>query len=100
MLGIFSEAPSVEAAIAAASKNLTPEDSADLAAALSGLAPKFDQIWDGGAVPRAFVKRVAKDKRRAELAAFLAKVAAFYGVDPAAMPRPRLVLVQVPDGWG
>lgn len=100
LLGIFCAAPSVDAAIAAARKNLTDDETADLRAALSGLAPKFDEIWDGGAVPRAFVERVAKDPQRAELAAFLAKVAAFFGVDPNALPRPRLVLVPVPDGWG
>jgi hypothetical protein len=100
LLGIFCSERDVKAALAAARKDLSPDEASDLAEALAGLTPKFDALWDDGAVPKAFVKRVGDDPQRAELATLLARIAAFFDVDPKALPRPHLVLVPVPEGWG
>lgn len=101
LLGIFCAAPTLEAGVETAGRDLDPERRADLAAALAHFRPKFDEVWAGGAVPRRFLGSLARDPSTARLADLLGRAARLFGVDGAALsPKPRLVLVPVPDGWG
>lgn len=93
LLGIFCGAPSVESA-------LDEVGIADLRAALTYLRPKYERVWDGGRIPGDFLDAVRRDGGGDRLADELVRVARFLRVDPALDPRPRLVLVPVPPGWG
>ncbi len=100
MLGVFCRAATVDDALAATKPDLTSEASEGLARALAHFRPKYETVWNSGAVPRAFLERVRRDPGRAQLERFLARVVSFYGVDPLGVAPPRLALVPVPDGYG
>jgi hypothetical protein len=101
LLGIFCAAPTVEAGLRAAGERLDTQARADLEAALAHFRPKFDEVWAGGAVPRRFLGSLPEDPSTAKLADLLGRAARFFGADGATLsPKPRLVLVPVPDGWG
>ena len=101
LLGIFCAASSVEAGLETAGADLDPDRRADLAAALSHFRPKFDVVWEAGGVPRRFLASLADDRSTAKIADLLGRAARLIGVDGARLsPKPRLVLVPVPDGWG
>jgi hypothetical protein len=51
-------------------------------------------------VPRAFLRSAQEDPALPRLDALLVRLARFYGVPPDGAPRPRLLLVPVPAGWG
>lgn len=100
LLGIFCAAPTLDAALARAKRELSPEGFASLAAALRHFGPKYEAIWRDGAIPRAFLDRVRRDPRRERLADLLERMGGFYGVDVASAPSPAIALVPVPDGFG
>ncbi|HEX6850643.1 MAG TPA: hypothetical protein VF139_04490 [Candidatus Polarisedimenticolaceae bacterium] len=101
LLGIFCAAPTMEAGMRTAGERLSAERRADLEAALAHFQPKFDQIWSGGSIPRRFLGAMRDDPSTAKLSDLLGRAARFFGADGAALsPKPRLVLVPVPDGWG
>ena len=86
--------------MAALAADLTREEMADLRASLAWFAPKYVKVWQDGRLPRAFLAAARSDPAAKKLDAFLARLAKFYGVAPDGSPRPRLLLVPVPDGWG
>ncbi len=81
-------------------KELSPEDMAALRRSLAWFAPKYARIWREGAVPQAFLRTARQDPELPRLDAMLVRLARFYGVPPDGAPRPRLLLVPVPGGWG
>lgn len=81
-------------------KELSPEDMAALRRSLAWFAPKYARIWREGAVPQAFLRTAREDPELPRLDAMLVRLARFYGVPPDGAPRPRLLLVPVPGGWG
>lgn len=99
LLGIFCSASSLEAGLEAA--GLEAGARAALEAALSHFRPKFDEVWAGGSVPRRFLGSLRDDPSTAKMADLLGRAARFFGADGATLsPKPRLVLVPVPDGYG
>lgn len=100
LLGIFCAAPTLDAALAQAKRELSPEGYASLEGSLRHFAPKYEAIWRDGAIPRAFLERVRLDPRRERLAGLLERMVRFYGVDFASAPPPAIALVPVPDGFG
>jgi hypothetical protein len=97
---IFLEAPSLAAAEEHARSTMEALDFEALHDALLYFRPKYEPIWQDGAIPRRFLKRFRKDAGRKRLEALLVRIARFYGVDPAAHTRPVVVLVPVPSGYG
>lgn len=100
MLGIFCSAPTVEDALSSLKGELTPETWNGLAGALAHFRPKYETIWDHGAVPEAFLRRSRHDPGLGRLEDLLASIVRFYAVDPMAARPPRLALVPVPRGYG
>ena len=100
LLGTFLEAEDLDSAVRSSGGQLSPADVAALRASLTRFDARYRQLWLDGAVPRAFVAQARADPSRAELAALLAKIAKFFGVDPRRTPYPRIVLVPVPPGGG
>jgi hypothetical protein len=100
MLGMFCEADTVEAALEAVKPELSAKAYRGLAASLAWFRPKYEAIWDHGAVPETFLARARRDPGLAALESILTRIVAFYGVDPAAAAAPRLALVPVPEGYG
>jgi hypothetical protein len=100
MLGAFCGSATVEAALASLKPELTRQAWDGLAKALAHFRPRYEVIWNDGAVPKQFLESVRRDPGRAQLTALLAKIVHFYGVDPLTVPPPRLALVPVPDGFG
>lgn len=100
MLRVFCAAPSVEAALAEIRPTIPAGAFDDLSGALGWFRPKYEKIWNDGAVPKEFLARVRHDRGLRRLSKLLARVAAFYGVDPSTAIPPRLALVPVPPGYG
>jgi hypothetical protein len=86
--------------LAALAADLTPEQLADLRGSLAWFAPRYARVWRDGRVPRAFLSAAREDPAWKRLDALLVRLARFYGVSPDGAPRPRLLLVPVPDGFG
>jgi hypothetical protein len=86
--------------LASLAADLTPEQLADLRGSLAWFAPKYARVWRDGRVPRAFLSAAREDPAWTRLDALLVRLARFYGVSPGGAPRPRLLLVPVPDGFG
>jgi hypothetical protein len=100
LLAAFCETATVADALAAARPPLEPAESEAIRGALDRFLPRYRQIWADGEVPNAFLARAEKDPARRSLARLLARIAAFFDVDPVASPRPRIVVVPVPPGYG
>lgn len=100
MLGVFCGSATVEDALAALKPDLTPTAWDGLAGALAHFRPRYEVVWNNGAIPRAFLERARRDPGRAALEALLARIVRFYGVDPLKAPPPRVALVPVPAGFG
>jgi hypothetical protein len=100
MLGVFCGSTTVDAALARLEPELTRDAWDGLAKALAHFSPRYEVVWNDGAVPRAFLESARRDPGRQQLAALLAKIVRFFGVDPLAIPPPRLALVPVPHGFG
>lgn len=96
----FFRAGSIDEALDDAEQLL--EDAAwdKLARAVRYFEPRFDPIWNDGALPKAFVERVRESPQRRKLEQFLIRVAGFYGIAAEARPVPHLVLTTVMDGHG
>jgi hypothetical protein len=67
---------------------------------LAYFTPQYEQIWNHGEVPTRFLNRAERDPQRDAIAAFMARVAGFYGADLSKIDVPRLILVPVRDGHG
>jgi len=100
MLGVFCGSATVDAALARLKPELTEGAWDGLAKALAHFRSRYEVVWNDGAVPRAFLESAHRDPGRKQLAALLAKIVRFYGVDPLMVPPPRLALVPVPHGFG
>jgi hypothetical protein len=100
LLGIFCRAARIDDALATARPQLTPSTWNGLAKALAHFRPRFDVVWDDGAVAKAFLERARRDPGRIKLEALLTKLVRFYDVDPLSVAPPRLALVPVPAGFG
>ncbi len=100
MLGTFCGSATVDAALARLEPELTRDAWDGLAKALAHFRSRYEVVWNDGAVPKAFLESARRDPGRPQLAALLAKIVRFYGVDPLAVPPPRLALVPVPGGFG
>ena len=100
LLGAFVSTDSLEEAYAKAARDFTPGEAAEFRALLESFRPAFDEVWDGGRIPREFTERFGDPRTRDDIARLLARFAEFFGVDPATMPRPRLVVVPVPGQHG
>ena len=100
MLGVFCGAATVDDALAKLEPELTKDAWDGLARALEHFRSRYEVVWNHGAVPRAFLESARRDPGRPRLEAVLAGVVRFFGVDPLAVPPPRLALVPVPSGFG
>lgn len=100
MLSVFCASATVEDALASLKPELTPETWGRLAGALAYFRPKYGVVWNGGAIPEAFLRAAREDSGRARLESLLATIVRFYDVEPLAVPPPRIALVPVPSGWG
>jgi hypothetical protein len=100
MLGLFCSSATVEETLASLKPELSAETWSRLGGALTYFGPKYDVVWNGGAIPQAFLDAARADPGRQKLEALLATIVRFYGVDPLAAPPPRIALVPVPAGWG
>jgi hypothetical protein len=89
-----------ESEVGALAGELSQGQLAALRRSLAWFAPKYEKVWRNGRVPREFLKAARRDPAAARLDALLVRLAQFYGVPPHGAPRPRLLLVPVPDGWG
>jgi hypothetical protein len=99
-LMIFARGPDVETALANLATLMPAAEIAELRGVLSWFNRGHGVIWRGGAIAHDFVERAGRDPLRARLAGTLARCAAFYGVDPAGIPTPHVVLVPVLGGFG
>jgi hypothetical protein len=100
MLSVFCASATVEDALATVKPELNAETWNRFANALAYFRPKYDVVWNGGAIPQAFLSAARSDSGRLRLEALLATIVRLYGVDPLAAPPPRIALVPVPSGWG
>ncbi len=100
LLGAFVSTDGLEDAYVKATRDFTPGEAVEFRTLLESFRPAFDQVWDGGRVAREFTGRFGDERTRAGVARFLARMAMFFGVDPATLPRPRLVVVPVPGQHG
>lgn len=100
LLSAFLEADTLGSALAAASELIPADDMTTLRATVRRFEPRYRRVWENGIVPRRFLRDFHDDPRSATLRSLLLDVARFYGVDPRAMRRPRVVLVPVPSGAG
>lgn len=100
LLGVFCAAPTVEEALKHARPELSPEAYDALRGSLAHFRPKYEIVWNGGEVPKAFLARARSDPARPKVALLLERIARFYGVDPRSPPSSRLSVVPVPNGWG
>ena len=100
MLGVFCGSATIDAALDRLRSELTGEAWDGLAKALAHFRPRYEVVWNDGAVPRAFLESARRDPGRRQLAELLTKIVRFFGVDPLKVPPPRLALVPVPDGFG
>jgi hypothetical protein len=100
MRRIFLETGDLASALERASSELDPEGFAAVRDALTRFGPRYEPIWREGSVPRSFLERFRDDPAREELDRLLGRVARFYDVDARAAPRPVVVLVPVPPGYG
>ena len=100
LLGIFCAAGSVEEAMATIRPRMPETAWAQLADALAWFRPKYEIIWNGGAVPSAFLSRARTDPHCGRLEDVLASMVRFYGVDAAEAKPPFVALVPVPPGHG
>ena len=100
LLGIFCSAATLDDALAHARGQISQPSYDGLAGALRHFAPKYARIWNDGAIPRAFLERARADQSIPRLGKLIARIRAFYDVDPRKSPPPRLALVPVPSGGG
>jgi hypothetical protein len=100
LLGVFCASATVDDALAAVKGELAPATWNGLAGAIEHFRPKYEAIWDDGAIPKSFLDRARRDPSLGVLEDLLAKIVRFYDVDPLAAPPPRLALVPVPAGYG
>jgi hypothetical protein len=94
------EGEGTELPLSSLAGELSAGDLAGLRRSLTWFAPKFAKVWQDGRVPRAFLRTASRGQAAERLDTLLVRLARFYGVPPDAPPRPRLLLVPVPDGWG
>ena len=100
LLGAFCASESVGEALRTARPELTSAEQAAIRGALDRFLPRYREVWSQGDVATSFLERARQDPSRRSLALLLTRIAAFFDVDPAAGPRPRVVLVPVPHGYG
>lgn len=100
LLERFCEAATVEAALDALRDELDPADWSALRLSLDHFRPRYETIWNEGRVASQFLRRCRKDPAKDSLADLLERIAGFFGADPLEPPRPRIVLVPVPPGFG
>lgn len=97
----FFDAATLEEAIERSVELVGADGAQTLASALEPFIERYRMIWDDGRVPRQFLTSAETDVRgRKELSRFLARVAAFFGVEAAGATTPQLVLIPVPWGHG
>lgn len=100
LLGVFCAASTVEGALERARPELSSEAYEALRGSLAHFRPKYESIWRGGELPKAFLARARSDSARPKLAELLERIARFFGVDPRSAPPSRISLVPVPGGYG
>lgn len=100
LLERFCEARTIEAALDGLRSELNLEDLNSVRRALDHFRPRYETIWNKGKVPSQFLRRCRKDPAKSALADLLEQIARFFGTDPLEPPRPRIVLVPVPPGFG
>jgi hypothetical protein len=94
------EATTMKDAIAATEGLLDEEHATAMAQAFEFFTPRYRTAWRDGEIPRRFLEKVRGAKQAGDVAAFLVRVARFYGADPEQEPLPRVTLVPVPRGFG
>jgi len=97
---IFLEAPDLGSALESAELEIAPEDMAVVRETLAYFEPRYETIWQDGRIPLRFLSRFANDPKRNDLEALLARITRFFGADLSELPRPAVVLVPVPTGYG
>jgi hypothetical protein len=100
LLVAFLDEPDLESALGRARPLLSEQEHRELVAILEYFAPRYEEVWSRGEIPRRFVQRARGDRRLKDLVALLARMATFFGVDPRQGPPPHLVLAPVEDGYG
>jgi len=94
------EEPTLAAALERVEPPVEERDAQTLRDVLAYFTPQYEQIWNHGEVPTRFLNRAERDPQRDAIAAFMARVAGFYGADLSKIDVPRLILVPVRDGHG
>ena len=79
----------VDQALATLRPELPEEACEGLAGALAHFRPRYEIVWNDGAVPKAFLERARRDPSRPQLTALLIQIVHFFGVDPLSVPPPR-----------
>ncbi|HKQ59647.1 MAG TPA: hypothetical protein VJS92_00095 [Candidatus Polarisedimenticolaceae bacterium] len=94
-------AATLDEALDAVAGRVPADDLAELRATLQYFAPRYEKIWDGGRIPRAFLARAQRDRQGKAAAEFLAALVRFYAEPlPREGERPIAVLVPVREGHG
>jgi hypothetical protein len=96
----FFRAGSLDEALESCDAMLEPRAAADLRNAVERFAPRYRTLWNGGAIPAAFLDESREASGRKGLADFLVSVSAFLGVPPSKEDPPHVVLVPVEPGYG
>ena len=96
----FLEAENLDSALAKARSEMDEKDFAVLRETLLYFRPKYEILWDDGAIPRRFLRRLEQDDRKKKLERLLARIAHGFDVKLSSLPRPTVVLVPVPSGYG
>lgn len=94
------EAPTEEAALDDLSDRLSKADVRLVAGAMAHYRDTYREFWRDGTFLEAFLEDARTSPRREALASTLVRMARFYGVALPTEPRPRLLLVPVPSGYG
>ena len=96
----FFETSSLDEALERSAEILVPNRAKALAGALRHFAPRYEKIWNEGKIPNGFLERARNSERRTEMAELLAGIARFFDVSAEDDPRPEIILVPVPHGFG
>ena len=96
----FLEGATLEESLASASELIGREETGVLRTALEHFELRYEPVWEEGKIPKRFVERAQRTRKRRAMAKFLVRVADFFGVSPLQKPYPRVVLVPVVDGAG
>jgi hypothetical protein len=100
MLGVFLEAPDLEAALRQLKPEMSEADRQSLASIFARFGPRYRLLWDESRYLPRFLEDLERPRARNQISGYLAEMSRFFDVSATDPPRPRLVLVPVPAGGG